>query len=167
MTNRIENITLLRTLLEIACHRPQLKPLLALKAPYRPWGYADGYYQQQAANDVWRLKVLHDHDDGVHERINKRHRLLLAIQANQHEGKIKTVESGRDCDCVEYSGRERIIDANVMAFEKLDKDTAAWADGPFHIAIVPWELEVEYESRDLVMEAYEDGHPHSITSRFP
>jgi hypothetical protein len=67
---------------------------------------------------------------------------------------------------VEYSGRVRVIDASVLAFHKLEQETWDSADGPFRLTIIPFDVEVKYESRDLVMEAYENGHRHSVVSRF-
>lgn len=89
------------------------------------------------------------------------------IETYAFEGEIKVVESGRDCDGVEYDGRVHTIVADFENFEALDDEIGEWADGPYHLAIVPWDTDVRYSSRDLVMEAHEDGHPHSITSRFP
>lgn len=84
-------------------------------------------------------------------------------------GKVAVVESGRDCDCVEYSGHVRIIDATVEAFTWLDSQIGDWADGPYHLAIIkPSEAAgIRRESRDLVLEAMEDGHRHAIYSQFP
>lgn len=105
----------------------------------------------------------------LHETINKRAALKAHIDKCAVDGMIGIVESGRDCDCVEYTHPRSAIPANVMAFLKLESDTAKWADGPFCLGIVtPEEAEnTEDESRDLALEAYEDGHPHSIVSRFP
>lgn len=89
------------------------------------------------------------------------------IELHKAHGKIKVIESGRDCDSVEYSGLMRTCDATLEAFEELHDSISEYADGPFHLAIVPWTTEVEYETRDLVLEAHENGHPHHIVSRFP
>lgn len=85
------------------------------------------------------------------------------------DGMVAAIESGRDCDGVQYSGRVRIIEATLEAFDKLHDDTAEWADGPFHFDLmrVSEAQAVRYESRDLVMEAHENGHPHVIYSSFP
>lgn len=100
---------------------------------------------------------------------------LFMLRANAYlrriaeDGKVAYIESGRDCDCVEYDGRVHVVDATWEAFEKLQDDVGEWADGPFHLSLcrVSETRRVRYESRDLVMEAFEDGHPHHIVSRFP
>lgn len=89
------------------------------------------------------------------------------IERHSRNGQMKVVESGRDCDGVEYDGLMRICDASLEAFEKLHDHISGWADGPFQLTIVSWDIDIEYTSRDLVMEAHENGHRHSIVSRFP
>lgn len=85
------------------------------------------------------------------------------IERMAHEGRIKLVESGMDCDCVKYDGRVHECDATLEAYDKLHDEISEWADGPFSLRIVPWDEEIKYTSRDLAMEAYENGHPHHIT----
>lgn len=91
-----------------------------------------------------------------------------ALKAYAENGRVAYVESGRDCDCVEYSGKIHVVDATYEAFQELEREISEWADGPFvlEIARVSETRDVRYESRDLVLEAYEEGHPHHITSRF-
>lgn len=170
------NLSVLRDLLDIALHRTQLSPHLTLTPPKRPMrvgGYGDsGYWDfrsEGAAREMWRLKVLHDHDDGTHDRINSRAALKKVIDAHAVNGMIGIVESGRDCDCVEYVHPRAPIPATIFHFKQLEARTAEGADGPFHLTITtPAEAEAtEHESRDLALEAFEDGHPHSIVSRFP
>lgn len=98
----------------------------------------------------------------------KRALLEMQIESLDEHGEVCVVESGRDCDGVEYSGRVTTIQATLTDFEDLRERIAEYADGPFHLEIVrPSEAEsIEYVTRDTVMEAYENGHPHSISSRF-
>ena len=81
-------------------------------------------------------------------------------------GKVAIIESGRDCDGVEYWGNVSIIPASVVAYNHWYDETDKWADGPFYgqLARVSDTEEVEYSSRDRGMEAFEDGHPHVIYS---
>jgi len=113
-----------------------------------------------------RQKALALAHTEVDEHINERAALAARIAACAKNGKLLVVESGRDCDGVQYSGRKYTIDATAKAFHDLHNEIAEWADGPFRLTIVPFDTEVEYTSRDLVMEAYEDGHPHVIYSSF-
>ncbi len=114
--------------------------------------------------------------DPLYEMMKSRHcidaiRNIIVLQDQlmthrvKHKGKmmVKVVESGMDCDCVQYSGRVHTCEATFEAYEKMHDDIAEWADGPFSLTIVPWSQKVTYTSRDRALEAYENGHPHHIT----
>lgn len=83
------------------------------------------------------------------------------------DGTVYLSESGRDCDGVQYWGQIHTLqEPTVEAFNALADDINQWADGPFYLTIL-WPDEVEEAranagQRDLVAEAYEDGHPHVI-----
>jgi hypothetical protein len=130
-----------------------------------------------AAHPLWfaahHLRLLHK----IHQpRIDIMRRRRAAIEqlrariaACAEGGQILVIESGRDCDGVEYSGHTRIIDATLAAFRKLDAEIGEWADGPYSLDVDRPSIRgsIEPESRDLVLEAMEDGHRHVIYSRFP
>ena len=80
------------------------------------------------------------------------------------EGKVAIVWSGRDCDCVSYQGEVHVIEANIKAFDKELNDAYAWADGPcgWYIERVSIAKAIRYQSRDLILEAFEDGHQHCV-----
>lgn len=116
------------------------------------------------------LKSLHRHSERneqayyIHRRYEQRlavHRLLRECAEN---GKVLVVESGMDCDCVQYAGKCRLIDANIKAYDELYNSVAEWADGPFSFSIDrPSNAALHgYRSVDLVMEAYENGYRHSV-----
>lgn len=86
------------------------------------------------------------------------------IAACAENGKVAVVESGMDCDCVRYSGHVSIIDATVEAYEAHYDHVAKWADGPFSLGVVsPSEArKIKRQSRDLALEAFEDGHAHVV-----
>lgn len=103
----------------------------------------------------------------LHRNLNKRWKLMARIKECQRiDGRMFVTESGRDCDGVQYSGQVHECDANLRAYEKLYYDINEWADGPFSLypITVAERNEVIYQSRDLAMEAYEDGHPHSLSA---
>lgn len=162
----MNNTHLVRHLLD----RRDVAQYVTTHLPYPNRSYMrDGMGAPQAAQEVWRWKMLSDYANHLDERINQRARLAQALAACAENGKVVIEESGMDCDCVTYSGRLREIDATVMAYNKLQDETAAWADGPFHFSVLkPSEaVSVKYASRDNVMEAYEDGHPHHVVARSP
>ena len=103
----------------------------------------------------------------LHTNLQKRWTLQERIaDCANFEGRMYVSESGRDCDGVQYSGKLTMCDATLAAFHKLYADTGRWADGPFQLTPLTWDevKESKYSSRDLTMEAFEDGHAHTISS---
>lgn len=85
------------------------------------------------------------------------------LEASVVDGQICIVNSGMDCDCVDYCHSSIVDYRGVFWFEKYEQDAYAWADGPLSIGFCrPDERPGNY-SRDLALEAYENGHPHYIT----
>jgi hypothetical protein len=81
------------------------------------------------------------------------------------DGKYGVIVSGRDCDCSAYH-RESVREAprSVIEFKREWDEHCEWLDGPESQRFVrPDQIDssVNY-SRDLALEAYEDGHPHVI-----
>lgn len=119
-------------------------------------------------NDIWALWFLNRFEERygklaeATDRRIARQSLIRRIAELAVNGKVAIWESGRDCDCVSYSGYRCLIDANVKAFDELYEHTAEWADGPFHLWVESPERQPEHHSRDLALEAFEDGHPYSI-----
>ena len=156
-TSALRNaLQLLRSHTRVAAH------LGIQPAPHRH--FAAGWGALTGAQEAHILKVLHDFDDGIHERINERAALGKRIAECAKDGKVTVEESGRDCDCVQYSGKLHRIDAHIMAFLKLERDIHDWADGPFSLSVIApaEEKRTRFRSRDLALEAYENGHPHHI-----
>ena len=118
------------------------------------------------------LKLLHKvHQpriDKLREQRMARVELAARIAMCAEGGQVLVIESGRDCDGVEYDGRCHTIDATRAAFDDLDARLGDWADGPYSLSVArpSQAASVRYESRDLVAEAHENGHPHVIVSRF-
>ena len=79
------------------------------------------------------------------------------------EGYVGVVESGRDCDCVSYLHGTRRKFAGAFEFQKFENDACYWADGIHHVTLCRVSEIPESRSRDLALEAYEDGHAHSVS----
>jgi len=118
-----------------------------------------------------RIECRRHHLYIMNQRTQKRVRenriIRSAVAADQP---VAAVWCGRDCDGVQYRNSIHWIEnpGNFAEFRKLIDHhidhTFEWADGPAAYSIVD-EAEaakLEYHSRDLVTEAYEDGHPHVI-----
>jgi hypothetical protein len=98
------------------------------------------------------------------EARERRQALHRRIAECNEGGQIAIIESGMDCDCVRYSGHVSLCDATVAAFDAEHDHRAHHADGPFSLSVERPSVArgIRYESRDLALEAFEDGHPHSI-----
>lgn len=120
-------------------------------------------------NEGKRLKMAHRtfHQSlrQAHERTQARRNYLARLFALAEDGKIAVIESGRDCDGVAYSGCVTIVDANVEAVQAHIDHQVKWADGPvwFDLERPSAAAAIEYKSRDLTLEAFEDGHSHVIS----
>jgi len=90
--------------------------------------------------------------------------LIARIASCAEGGVIAVVESGRDCDGCAYTGHVSTIPATVAAFDAHYDHVAQWADGPFWFAVEkPSEARgIKATSRDLALEAFEDGHSHCL-----
>ena len=135
------------------------------------------WLERRALSETTRLRLMRL-DRVLDGRVGTpNHRLAylrdkLAMKARirtlEEGGRVAVVESGRDCDGVEYWGHVHIIEATIRDFEELYDQTEQYADGPFYFTLMrPSEArEVKAESRDRGMEAFEDGHAHCIFSSF-
>lgn len=116
-----------------------------------------------------RLKFLHEIYDGrliaAHHRAKRARNLSRLIRAcADQSGTFCAVESGMDCDGVQYWGRKHTCKATLAAFRALHDDIGEYADGPFSLTVMTMEegYGIKYESVDLAMEAHENGHRHVL-----
>lgn len=120
-------------------------------------------------SDTKRLQILNvcmrDRMDDTHERTQRRVTFLRSIRECNEHGSVAVVWSGMDCDCVKYSGEVRIVEASLQAVCAHIDSVYDSADGTCSFTIEkPSSAEkIEYTSRDLAFEAYENDHPHHIT----
>jgi hypothetical protein len=98
----------------------------------------------------------------IDSRINQRFALQKRINDCAVDGKIWVAESGMDCDCVEYTHSAYQIEASIQAYDGEYDRIAEWADGRFNLIIYKADDLPEAYSRDLALEAFENGHPYSI-----
>ena len=79
-------------------------------------------------------------------------------------GKVAIVYGGVDCDHSTWDNRVALIDANVTSVNGWENDYMEYAEGSqwWNIEPMDYALSLKRSSRDLAMEAFEDGHPHVI-----
>ena len=98
------------------------------------------------------------------EARQRRQALIRRIKDCAEDGAVAMVWSGRDCDGVRYTGSVYVVDASIKEVDREAAHTYKWADGPcsFYIERPSVAREIKRTSRDLTLEAFEDGHPHVI-----
>lgn len=111
-----------------------------------------------------KMESLYHKLEEATERRVRRQTFLRHIREYAEGGQVAVVWSGRDCDGVRYTGYVRLVEATVQAVAEHIAHTYEWADGPCACYIERPSVGrfIESHSRDLVMEAFEDGHPHVI-----
>lgn len=101
--------------------------------------------------------------NAVHDAINFRAKVAEQVSRVAVSGRIGYFTHSMDCDCAygEYRQNRSASDIFSLAqdIERLYED----AEGPTGYSITaPFEEEFSHSSRDLALEAFEDGHPHSV-----
>jgi hypothetical protein len=90
--------------------------------------------------------------------------LVKQIRDCEEHGLIGFNVDQMDCDCSRWTS-SRDIPAHPLAFEKAVEGVGNDAEGPIYgIWISKPSKKAKYESRDLALEAFEDGHPHSVST---
>lgn len=118
--------------------------------------------KKSSFSDPLRLLLLAFKYRAIDTAINERAELIQRInRAKLPDGTMWVSQSGRDCDGSVYQWRAYKIPATLVAFYKEDGHIAKSADGPFCLNIHNENTLPQPWSRDLAMEAYEDGHPYS------
>lgn len=100
------------------------------------------------------------------DRLAQRWKLKRVIDANKERGRILIVESGRDCDGCEWRDRTHTIPATVTHYLACYTLRCDGADGPIWWNIDRPSAKHHYRAstRDLALEAFEDGHDHVLYS---
>ena len=102
----------------------------------------------------------------LHWRINER--ACYEVQMREHQtadGFFWYQDGGRDCDMCEATSRPYKMRASLMLWQRHVNNLYDWAEGPVWFWMVK-ECDLpkcEYGSRDLALEAFEDGHSHVVS----
>lgn len=91
--------------------------------------------------------------------------ILRQVAEYAEKGKIAMVNSGMDCDCSRWENSVSIIRATVKSVDKWVDDFYKNAEGPqsYRLERPSVAKQLQHSSRDLALEAFEDGHPYSIS----
>lgn len=115
--------------------------------------------------EVW-YKYVQPNQRGDRERedqssIAQRAKLVALVAKYERDGLVSFNTTQMDCDCAKWTSGG-VMAAVPIAVEKAVQDLydnaegtcSWWLDTPKNVA--------EYASRDLALEAFEDGHPHVV-----
>lgn len=93
-----------------------------------------------------------------------RQRLKAEITSCAENGQVAIVYGGMDCDCSRWDNRVAIVTAATVIVERWIESYHEGAEGPQWTQIErPSEArKLEPSSRDLALEAFEDGHPQVV-----
>jgi hypothetical protein len=100
-------------------------------------------------------------DDSV---IGCRAALHTAFSPYVVDGKVALNVDQMDCDCARWTQGSVIDAVSVLAVERRVNMIYEDAEGPIYgLWFSKPKQKAEYVSRDLAMEAFEDGHAHSVS----
>ena len=99
------------------------------------------------------------------EARQNRSAMIRQVAEYAEKGKIAVVNSGMDCDCSRWENSVSIIRATVKSVDKWVDDFYSNAEGPqsYYLERPSVARKLQHSSRDLALEAFEDGHPYSIS----
>ena len=99
----------------------------------------------------------------VHWNINNRVKLKRVLDNNSEDGMIAMIDTGMDCDCVSWRGVYHMPTPSVSKVVLLENEQQEYAEGPCSLNWgKPSEHSTGRQTRDHIMEAHENGHPHVI-----
>tara|TARA_R110002020_G_scaffold215838_1_gene423126 strand:- start:98 stop:481 length:384 start_codon:yes stop_codon:yes gene_type:complete len=109
------------------------------------------------------IKKLKSRDSRTDKLENKR-LLKDKIDKLSVNGKVAIVYGGVDCDYSRWDNRVAFVNANVTSVNGWGNDYMEYAEGSqwYDIEPMDYALSLKETSRDLIMEAFENGHPHVI-----
>jgi hypothetical protein len=96
--------------------------------------------------------------------INAKYELAYHIEKYAVNGKIGIIWDCMDCDCAQWTVGQ-VVDATVMGLKHMIESAYDDAEGPISYYFCSPERAKKQKrtSRDLALEAFENGHPWSIT----
>lgn len=103
----------------------------------------------------------------VHHLINHRAELWSRITAHAVDGKVGYVTEGMDCDCTQYRYEGIMgLPAGALLHQRERDHHEEYLDGPegtYYVDPTTFTPR-RYRSADRALEAFEDGHPYSVTT---
>lgn len=112
---------------------------------------------------IWQLQRRLGYADRSNDPLVKRQEMAEDIYKHAVNGKIAVNVDQMDCDCSRWTS-SNIMPAVPVVIERHLEAIYDSAEGPIYgVWFSSPEDKAEYVSRDLALEAYEDGHPGSVS----
>ena len=122
----------------------------------RQGGMSDGYIR-------YAMRVLAKHSDQREDRLARKVIQKQHIEHHAQNGVVggEADSMGADCVKMHYAKVRPATLTHVLAYECNVLDGA---EGPTYMRLISPDTarKISYSSRDLAMEAYEDGHSHIV-----
>jgi hypothetical protein len=117
----------------------------------------DVYYSNSCLRKMVRERMPEDY-------LAKRAEFAARIHQFAEDGFVAVVYGGMDCDCARWDDRVVILPAIPTVVVHWIDQYNEGAEGPQWTNLERPSIanELTPSSRDLALEAFEDGHPHSI-----
>jgi hypothetical protein len=127
--------------------------------------------------DSWRRFYRNARKDGIRDRLTsggppwslgqliaERARLAERMPAVIEDGHYGVVVRGMDCDCTRFHWESVKTFRGIVDVWRFVELQYREAEGPLSVVFAkPSEVQDGWhESRDLALEAFEDGHPHCV-----
>ena len=98
------------------------------------------------------------------DRLVEKENIVSHIKSKTENGKVAVVWSGVDADCVSWGNRVEVVSSSYVQIEKMLNDTYEGSEGSidFYYEKPSIAEKLTETSRDLAMEAFEEGHPHVV-----
>jgi len=122
--------------------------------------FEDLRFRKRFVNRIWKPLHRHDRRDLLQVKAER----IAEINANAIGGRVGIAGAGMDCDCSKWSGPCGVVPATYYAVDRALDRIYEGLDGPANFWLIPPDEaeEMPYQSRDLALEAFEDGHPHVV-----
>lgn len=96
-----------------------------------------------------------------HYTLNDRARLAEKLREAQVNGLVSFNTDNMDCDCAQWTAGS-VVKAQPFLVWHMVEELSDNAEGLTSYWIAGPDECVSYQSRDLALEAFEDGHPHVV-----
>lgn len=108
---------------------------------------------------AWARKAW---EDGPTDTLALKQEIRDLMDVLAVDGKVGLVVWQMDCDCASWTSL-MVIENSLVDYNRAITGVYSNAEGPVRIHLASPDTEVQRGERDHALEAYEDGHPYSVS----